>query len=305
MAGNQEVSALTKLMAFEIVNRNITKFINMFSSFYSNFYDEEEAPEEKKSSLEKLLFPMLRECGDRTILGCLSAYMPEDTKENDEKIAVEKRERIAEAREQIAIETRQILDSKASIPDDICINIFSEAECQYKNIRLIHAVIRRFNRYPCFIQKIKIPEVNLNNFKLFDNGQINSEGTIIKTLEQYLELEMSGTLYSINQFSFLTNAFNTALGDPDFLCFEVCQWAWEKLSKNEEKRKLIEEGNYTAIINWFIAKKAFSSGIVGGLNNKVKVTTRKSYGFRTFNCIEITLYHALGHLPGPLTTHRF
>ena len=36
------------------------------------------------------------------------------------------------------------------------------------------------------------------------------------------------------------------------------------------------------ILNWFGAKKAFSSGIVGGLNNKVKMTTRKSNGFRTY-----------------------
>ena len=33
------------------------------------------------------------------------------------------------------------------------------------------------------------------------------------------------------------------------------------------------------ILNWFKAKKQFSSGIVEGLNNKVKLTMRKSYGF--------------------------
>lgn len=59
------------------------------------------------------------------------------------------------------------------------------------------------------------------------------------------------------------------------------------------------------ILNWFKAKKAFSSGIVEGLNNKIKVTMRKSYGFRTFKCTEIALYHALGKLPEPELTHRF
>ena len=54
------------------------------------------------------------------------------------------------------------------------------------------------------------------------------------------------------------------------------------------------------------AKKAYSSGIVEGLNNKVKLTMRKSYGFRTFKAIEIALYHSLGKLPEPpLITHRF
>lgn len=59
------------------------------------------------------------------------------------------------------------------------------------------------------------------------------------------------------------------------------------------------------ILNWFRAKKAFSSGIVEGLNNKAKVTTRNAYGFRTYKCAEIALYHALGKLPVPPMTHRF
>ena len=40
------------------------------------------------------------------------------------------------------------------------------------------------------------------------------------------------------------------------------------------------------ILNYFKAKKQFSSGVVEGLNNKVKVTMRKSYGFRTFRVLE-------------------
>lgn len=59
------------------------------------------------------------------------------------------------------------------------------------------------------------------------------------------------------------------------------------------------------ILNWFRAKKMFSSGIVEGLNTKVKLTVRKSYGFRTFKCTEIALYHALGKLPEPKLTHEF
>jgi transposase len=46
------------------------------------------------------------------------------------------------------------------------------------------------------------------------------------------------------------------------------------------------------ILNYFRARKAFSSGIVEGLNNKAKVTMRKAYGFRTFRATEIALYHA-------------
>lgn len=59
------------------------------------------------------------------------------------------------------------------------------------------------------------------------------------------------------------------------------------------------------ILNWFKAKKALSSGVVEGLNTKVKLTMRKSYGFREFKSIEISLYHSLGKLPEPPITHRF
>ena len=59
------------------------------------------------------------------------------------------------------------------------------------------------------------------------------------------------------------------------------------------------------ILNWFRAKGAMSSGVVEGFNNKVKLTTRKSYGFRTYEAVETALYHNLGTLPEPDLAHRF
>ena len=41
------------------------------------------------------------------------------------------------------------------------------------------------------------------------------------------------------------------------------------------------------ILNYFRARKLLSRGVVEGLNNKGKVTMRKSYGFRTFRCLEL------------------
>jgi transposase len=58
------------------------------------------------------------------------------------------------------------------------------------------------------------------------------------------------------------------------------------------------------ILNYFRSKAAFQ-GVVEGLNNKAKVTTRESYGFRTFRCLELALYHSLGKLPEPESTHEF
>lgn len=59
------------------------------------------------------------------------------------------------------------------------------------------------------------------------------------------------------------------------------------------------------LLNWFRAKKMFSSGVVEGLNNKAKLTTRKSYGYSTFEMLQVSLYHTLGNLPEPKFTHRF
>ena len=59
------------------------------------------------------------------------------------------------------------------------------------------------------------------------------------------------------------------------------------------------------ILNWFRAKGEISSGAVEGLNNKVKLVTRKSYGFRTAEVAKLALMHNLGRLPEPESTHRF
>ena len=59
------------------------------------------------------------------------------------------------------------------------------------------------------------------------------------------------------------------------------------------------------ILNWFKAKGEISTGPVEGLNNKIRVVTRRSYGFRTYPAMETALYHNLGRLPEPESTHRF
>jgi transposase len=38
-------------------------------------------------------------------------------------------------------------------------------------------------------------------------------------------------------------------------------------------------GHRELILNYFRAKKQFSSGVIEGLNNKAKLTMRKAYGF--------------------------
>ena len=59
------------------------------------------------------------------------------------------------------------------------------------------------------------------------------------------------------------------------------------------------------IMNWFKAKKAYSCGVVEGMNRKINLVTRKSFGFRSFDVLKIALFHTMGDLPEPEFTHRF
>jgi transposase len=59
------------------------------------------------------------------------------------------------------------------------------------------------------------------------------------------------------------------------------------------------------IMNWFRAKKMYSSGAVEGMNRKVNLVTRKAYGYRSYEVLKIALFHTLGDLPAPEMTHRF
>jgi transposase len=62
----------------------------------------------------------------------------------------------------------------------------------------------------------------------------------------------------------------------------------------------------TLILNWFKARGEVSTGATEGLNNKLRVVTRRAYGFRTYGAMETALYHTLGRLPEPdESTHRF
>jgi transposase len=86
------------------------------------------------------------------------------------------------------------------------------------------------------------------------------------------------------------------------------QWCIRTMrSKLEPMKKVARtlRNHRELILNWFAAKGTISAGIVEGFNNKVKLTTRKSYGFRTYEAIETALYHNLGALPEPEFTHRF
>jgi len=88
----------------------------------------------------------------------------------------------------------------------------------------------------------------------------------------------------------------------------IDRWCTKALrSRIEPMRQMARtiRGHRALILNWFRARGTISGGAVEGLNNKLKVTVRRSYGFRTFRATEVAPYHALGKLPEPEHAHRF
>jgi transposase len=84
-----------------------------------------------------------------------------------------------------------------------------------------------------------------------------------------------------------------------------CFWAMRSRLEPMKKVARMLRSHEPLILNWFRAKGEISSGAVEGLNNKIRVVTRRSYGFRTYKAMEIALYHNLGRLPEPQSTHKF
>ena len=77
-----------------------------------------------------------------------------------------------------------------------------------------------------------------------------------------------------------------------------------KIDPMKKVAKMIR-GHKELMLNWFEANGQLSSGVVEGFNNKAKLTMRKAYGYKSPNLLKISLYHTLGDLPMPKTTHRF
>src|SRR5450755_4090365 len=91
---------------------------------------------------------------------------------------------------------------------------------------------------------------------------------------------------------------------PVFTCFGPSSSGGSRIEPMNKIARSIRQ-HRELILNYFRTQKLISSGVVEGLNNKAKVTMRKSYGFRTYRVLELALYHSLGKLPEPESTHDF
>ena len=92
--------------------------------------------------------------------------------------------------------------------------------------------------------------------------------------------------------------YNSATWAGKFLdewCRQVMRSRIEPLKKIARSLRQHRE----LILNYFRAQKLLSSGVVEGLNNKAKVTMRKSYGFRTFRLLDSRSIIRLASYPSP------
>jgi transposase len=90
-------------------------------------------------------------------------------------------------------------------------------------------------------------------------------------------------------------------------CF-LTEWCSRVMRSRIEPMKKVArtlQSRGELILNWFTAKVTISAGMVEGLNYNVKLTLKKSYGFRTEEAVKTALYHRLGALPEPEFAHRF
>lgn len=59
------------------------------------------------------------------------------------------------------------------------------------------------------------------------------------------------------------------------------------------------------LLNYFRAKRQYTSAMVEGMNHKARVSLARSYGHRSFEVLKLVLYHTLGDLPEPPWPHEF
>lgn len=88
----------------------------------------------------------------------------------------------------------------------------------------------------------------------------------------------------------------------------LMDWTFKAMrSRLEPVKKFARtlRNHHALILNWFEARGAISAGCVEGLNNKLKVITRRAFGLRTFKATETALYHTMGNLPEPKVAHTF
>jgi transposase len=59
------------------------------------------------------------------------------------------------------------------------------------------------------------------------------------------------------------------------------------------------------LLNYFRAKRQYTNAVVEGMNHKARVSLARSFGHRSFDVLQLALYHNLANLPEPPSQHKF
>ena len=89
-------------------------------------------------------------------------------------------------------------------------------------------------------------------------------------------------------------------GSPAWAVKFLDEWCRQTMRSRIEPMKKIARSlrqHRELILNYFRAQRLISSRVAEGLNNKAKITMRRSYGFRTYRVLELAIYHSPGKLP--------
>ena len=65
------------------------------------------------------------------------------------------------------------------------------------------------------------------------------------------------------------------------------------------------ENHHDLLLNYFRAKRQYTNAVTEGLNHKARVSLGRAYGHRSYDVMQIAMYHTLAELPEPPLTHRF
>jgi transposase len=189
------------------------------------------------------------------------------------------------------------------------------AECAPKAVHVLDRfhIMQLLNKA---IDEVRRAEVNRMERDGYEPVLKNSRWCMLKRVEN-LTQKQTVKLAELMQYNLQT--VKARLSREDFQRFweyESVTWAAKFLEEwcTRTMRSKIEPMKRVArtlrrhkdlILNWFRASGTISAGIVEGFNNKAKLAIRKAYGFRTYESLELALFHQLGALPTPKQTHEF